>query len=316
MKNSFIAFILLMFSQVTSQAQTTTCENIVGGLNVESKPNTIDERPLEISEIHYQVFGDRSKVPLILIHGLDSAWQTFSNVTELLTKDFYVIVYDQRGHGLSAEGGMNYKSSLMAQDLLVLINHLGIKRANILGHSMGARTAVQFAATYPERVLSLIVEDMEMHDRSTGSQEKLEKIERVARELREIPRIYPNRAALIEALKPIYGDEAESLSFRRAKQNPDGTFELLFRPDVGLLYGYQGNTENLLTAYERVSAPLLVMRADSKQGTAVSETGLERMKAAQPNGSYVYFENIGHVIHRGDQERFLKVLLGFLNEKG
>lgn len=284
-------------------------------LNLFASGRPLEERPLGINEINYKTFGDRSKPALFLIPGLDEAWQSFANVAEELSKHFFVVTYDQRGHGQSAEAGTDYSSSLLAQDLLALMGALNIERAHVLGHSLGARTAVKFAATYPDRVISLIIEDMEMGSRVDSSPDLEEKIQQLAKQRREIPRTFPNRNALVEALRPFYGDQAESLANEKSSENPDGTIELLFNPAVSILYSYQGNLESLLTAYRAVSAPALVLQANQMNGSALGDIGLAIMKAAQPNASYVYFENADHTIHRSDSERFIDVLLKFLTQQ-
>lgn len=295
----------MLISLFGCEAKAMSCDDLLSDVS-------IDSRPLKISEINYQVFGNQENPPLILIHGLDSAWQTFSNVTDELSNNYYVIVYDQRGHGLSHDGGLDFSSALLAEDLLVLMDHLNINTANILGHSMGARTAVRFAALYPDRVTSLVVEDMELHQRVAIVPEKRSQIEARAEQLRQMPKTFKSREDLVTALKPVYGNEAESLSYRRAKQNSDGTFELLFRPSVTLLYGYQGNTEDLIPAFISINAPVLVMQASPTRGTALTAQGIEYMRAVKPNAIYTYFENAGHTIHRTDQDGFLNILDAFL----
>lgn len=275
----------------------------------------IDDRPLKIEEIHYKVFGQKSKPALVLIHGLDSSEFTFQNVVATLAQDFYIITYDQRGHGKTAEGGFKFNTSTMARDLEVLLNHLEISKANILGHSMGARTAVRFANLFPERVSSVIVEDMEMHARVARTAERTARVELRASALRDFAKVYSDRESLVAALTPIYGAEATSMSYRRAKKYDDGTFKLLFRPAVSYLYGYQANSENLVHPFKQIKAPILVMQANPEKGTALGDEGLQVMKKANPKAKYVYFENAGHTIHRTDTESFLKVLTQFLKKQ-
>ena len=283
-------------------------------LSMDQKKNelAVDERPLTPSEINYKVFGDRNHPPLILIHGLDSAWQTFYNVIEPLAKDFYLVVYDQRGHGGSAIGGDNFSSALLAEDLKILTDYLQIEKSFVLGHSFGARTAVQFSVLYPERVKGLVIEDMEMHARSEPSPELSEKIKTLVQNARLIPEYYQTREELVAALRPMFGDQAESLSFRRAEQTSDGGFKLLFHPHVTYLYGSQSNFENLLHLYGQIAAPILVMQANPKNGGALSPRGLALMKQEQASATYVFFENAGHTIHRADESKFLQVLRNFI----
>ena len=108
--------------------------------------------------IHYQQLGQGPD--LILIHGLfgNLAFWYFSILPELL-QHFRVCMYDMRGHGHSDRPKCGYRSAEMAEDLRGLMDHLGIERAHIAGHSFGGAVALHFAAHYPQRLLSLTLAD-------------------------------------------------------------------------------------------------------------------------------------------------------------
>lgn len=96
--------------------------------------------------------------PVVLIHGwLSSAginW-TLPGTTDLLAKDFQVIGIDVRGHGLSDKPTKEsaYGPELV-EDVVRLLDHLKIKKAHIVGYSMGGIIAGNFLAKHPDRVLS------------------------------------------------------------------------------------------------------------------------------------------------------------------
>lgn len=261
-------------------------------------------------EINYIVMGEEHLETLVLIPGLDAAIPTFFSVTKQLAEKYKVIVLDQRGHGQSKEVGENYSTEVLARDLKSLLDHLGVSKAHILGHSMGARTATRFSILFPERVKSLILEDMELIRRSEASIEKYrDEIEK----LKLIPRKFNSREDLIQALSPFFGEESRSLSFRRGRENPDGTMDLLFWPHVSLLYGIQANSEDLLTPVLQVRVPILVMVSNPKKGTAISAKGLKAFEEQLPQAKIEKFENAGHVIHRDDASGFFKSLTEFIS---
>ncbi len=75
------------------------------------------------------------------------------------SSDYYVVTVDQRNHGQSPhDPEMSY--DLMADDLLELMNDLGIEQANLIGHSMGGKTVMKFALEHPEKVIKLLVADI------------------------------------------------------------------------------------------------------------------------------------------------------------
>ena len=268
--------------------------------------------PLLGSEIHYQIYGESRPETLVLIHGLDSAGATFTPVIEALAQKYRVLVYDQRGHGQTPGRGLRYDSSLMAADLEALLNHLGLKKVHLLGHSMGARTAARFLEQHPERVESLIIEDMELLQRSRGD---LAKATEQAHTLKDFPKQYSSREALVQALEPYYGEESASLSYRRARQNPDGSMTLLFNPDVSVLYGSQGNRDDFSMAWEHLrTKPVLVLRADPKFGSALSEQGVLQFQLALPAVKIDTIPGAKHNMHGTQTGEFLKRVTGFLDK--
>lgn len=71
---------------------------------------------------------------------------------------YRTITYDARGHGASdAPSAANAYGLHMVSDLARLLDDLGLEEAHIVGYSMGAETALRFAALYPDRVTSLVV---------------------------------------------------------------------------------------------------------------------------------------------------------------
>jgi 3-oxoadipate enol-lactonase len=74
-----------------------------------------------------------------------------------LSKRFRVITYDQRGIGQSEGPKTKYTVPLLAADLMALLDVIGIRRAHVLGHSIGGRVALQTALTWPDRVRSLML---------------------------------------------------------------------------------------------------------------------------------------------------------------
>jgi pimeloyl-ACP methyl ester carboxylesterase len=76
-----------------------------------------------------------------------------------------VLAYDQRGHGRSFHADLAaepdaYSPERMADDLRLILDDLGWSRIRLVGHSMGGRVALTFAALYPERVESLVIVDI------------------------------------------------------------------------------------------------------------------------------------------------------------
>lgn len=109
--------------------------------------------------IHYAIQG--AGEPVILIHGLHSSsrinWE-LSGTARLLAEHFQVITMDCRGHGQSGkpEGENDYGIN-MVEDVVRLIDYLGVQRARVAGYSMGAMIAMKLAVTHPDRISEVIL---------------------------------------------------------------------------------------------------------------------------------------------------------------
>ena len=101
--------------------------------------------------------------PIVLVHGFASTkevnWVFPGWVTTLTRAGRRVIALDNRGHGESTKLYVPaaYHSSLMAEDVRALLDHLGLGRADVMGYSMGARITAFLALAHPERVRSAVL---------------------------------------------------------------------------------------------------------------------------------------------------------------
>jgi pimeloyl-ACP methyl ester carboxylesterase len=108
--------------------------------------------------IHYQRAGEGPDI--VMIHGLAANlafW--YFRIFPALIKDFRVTIYDLRGHGKSDMPPSGYTSAQMAFDLHALMDHLGVTKTHLVGHSFGGEVALHYAALHPERAMSLTLAD-------------------------------------------------------------------------------------------------------------------------------------------------------------
>lgn len=107
-------------------------------------------------KFHVQTFG--SGVPVIMIMGLGAPGDKWKHNYELLSRWFWCIVPDNRGAGLSDKPEVeSYTTERMADDIISIMDALDIKKAHVIGVSMGGAIAQQVALKAPKRVISLIL---------------------------------------------------------------------------------------------------------------------------------------------------------------
>ena len=101
--------------------------------------------------------------PVVLVHGFGSNkemnWVGPSWTSALKRAGYRAIAFDDRGHGRSSKfyDPADYDLAKMAGDLVALMGHLGIPRADLIGYSMGARVVGYTAVVHPERVRSAVL---------------------------------------------------------------------------------------------------------------------------------------------------------------
>ena len=96
---------------------------------------------------------------LLLIPGITSPAVTWGFVAERLTEAFDVHVLDVRGRGLSEAGALDYSLDAMAEDAIAVAEAAGLGKPVVLGHSMGARTAIRAARKAPGAFSGLVLVD-------------------------------------------------------------------------------------------------------------------------------------------------------------
>jgi 3-oxoadipate enol-lactonase len=106
-------------------------------------------------EMYYEVHG--SGEPVVLIHGLSMDSSTWFNQVPVLSQEYQVIVFDNRGVGQTDAPHAAYSTEMMADDAAALLKFLNLDSAHILGFSMGGMIAQTLALKYPELVKSLLL---------------------------------------------------------------------------------------------------------------------------------------------------------------
>jgi pimeloyl-ACP methyl ester carboxylesterase len=109
--------------------------------------------------------GPPDAAPIVLLHGLSSNRRWWNPVAARLAHQHRVVRYDHRGHGRSDDGPIRgYTVEQLAADTIEVLNHLGLERVLLAGHSAGADIAVTVAAAHPDRVTALALVDGGVYD--------------------------------------------------------------------------------------------------------------------------------------------------------
>ncbi|NDD58518.1 MAG: alpha/beta hydrolase [Chlamydiae bacterium] len=105
--------------------------------------------------MYYEIHGEGA--PVVLIQGFTRNTLNWKLVLENLQKSFQVLVFDNRGSGRTDHPSQPYSIEMMSTDLSILMEHLHIPQACIVGHSMGGAIVQQFCADNPEKVKKAVI---------------------------------------------------------------------------------------------------------------------------------------------------------------
>src|SRR5205823_1183854 len=113
-------------------------------------PRTSGYADVDGVHMYYEIYGEGS--PLVLLHGgMLTIELNFATLIPTLAGSHTVIGVELQGHGRTADIDREITPAALARDVVGLLDHLGIDRAHVLGHSMGAGTALELAVSHPQR---------------------------------------------------------------------------------------------------------------------------------------------------------------------
>jgi len=105
--------------------------------------------------LYYEIYG--SGTPLVLLHGgMLTIELSFGSLIPTLAHTHQVIGVELQGHGRTADIDRDITPAALAGDIVALLDHLGVERAHVFGHSMGGAVGLELAISHPTRVRSLV----------------------------------------------------------------------------------------------------------------------------------------------------------------
>ncbi|MFE4478593.1 MULTISPECIES: alpha/beta fold hydrolase [Streptomycetaceae] len=245
----------------------------------------------------YLDFGGPGPAVLAL-HGHFGRGRIFAPLAAALAGRYRVLALDQRGHGLSDNGG-EFTPDAYAADAAAFLEALGPVPAAVLGHSMGGAVAFHLARRRPDLVAALVVADMTTLNREPETRPVLD--------VSGWPRRAPTRRALARALAE-RGVPA-GYFMDSAAEFPDG-WGFLF--DTADMTASQAALTGDFTAVWNASAqPALLLRA--ADSFLLTPATARRMARERPNTRLVEVPDSGHWLYADAPDAFAHQVRAFLD---
>lgn len=250
--------------------------------------------------LHTQISGKGK--PIIILHGFLGMGDNWKSISKKLSESFEVHLPDIRNHGKS-DHHSSFNYDVMVDDMVEYFNTHQIKDAILIGHSMGGKIAMQFAAQNPKMVSQLIVVDIS-------------------------PKIYhPHHDHILKSLKLL---KSQKLTSR--KEADDVLKENIKEPGIRLflMKNLKREENNTLTVKSNVDAfiqnrkeigkalpkscfysgPTLFIKGE--KSFYIREKDKDLISRHFPNSQIVSVENAGHWVHAENPDMFLKTTLDFI----
>lgn len=253
------------------------------------------------AELWYYDSGDDLKI-VVLLHGLAGYALEWGPILQTLQDDYTVISVEQRGHGSSTRRPTDVSRQAYVDDVIAVLDELGVDEVTLIGHSMGGHTAMVLAAQHPDRVSRLV-----MMEAGLGGGGEIEH-SGVVSWLRGWPTPFEDRDAFLSFFG---GDRMVAEAWADGLDERSG----------GLWSQWDADTLGRALApvlerewqqeWELVQAPTLLIRGEFG---SIPERQVETMCALRPSTRVVRVARAGHDVHLEAPEACLRVLADFMRD--
>ncbi len=252
--------------------------------------------------LHSLILGEGK--PFLILHGFFGMGDNWRSLANNFAKHYQVHIIDQRNHGRSFHSD-DFSYELMVADLFHYISHYNLENTLILGHSMGGKTAMQFAVEFPEKVDKIIVADIAPRFYVPHHQLIFEALNNInlnlvssRQEIEEILKNYIDDSGVRQfLLKNVYRKSKTEFAYRF---NLDSLIENVEEVGVGLPNFTEFDGETLFLKGENSN---YILKEDESL-----------IKSHFPNNRIVEISNAGHWLHAENPLDFYNEIMWFLKK--
>ncbi|KAF0836513.1 alpha/beta fold hydrolase [Nocardia caishijiensis] len=231
--------------------------------------------------------------PILLLHGLMGSARTWSDQVPWLREFGQVYTFDAAGHGRVPPAELTTEAFVadLAEHTAAITEPM-----IVIGHSMGALHGWVFAATHPERVRGIVVEDIapDFTGRTAAHWAEL---------IHSWPQPFPDEQAVLDYFGPVAGRY-----FLRAFDNDDG-YRLHGEVDTFRAISEEWGTRDFWDEWKSLSVPALLIEGEH---TITPPGQMRTMAEVHPDAEYVRVLGAGHLIHDERPEEYRAHVEGFL----
>ena len=258
--------------------------------------------------LHYLDYGNAALPPMLLLHGMRDAAQSWDIFARAMSVEYRVLSLDSRGHGDSDRAGPNgYRFDYYITDVEALADHLDLTDMIIVGHSAGGRYAWNYAVRHPDRVRALVIVDIDPdpYNPQTASDLRASIAE---------PESWPTEDAFFTYFQTRRVHTPEDALRKQipaiSSRTPDGGYA--WKADIRIVTEYE--RPDLWESWGRISCPVLLVRG--RQSTLLTHETAVKMREALPASRMrlAELEGGGHWFYQDFPEAFEITVRWFLDD--
>ena len=245
-------------------------------------------------ELYYEIHGDGPG--LVLAHGAGGNHLSWWQQVPVLSRHFRCVTFDHRGFGSSRDLPGGPGGDAFIEDLLQLLDHVGIERAALVAQSMGGWTSLGFASKYPDRVTALA-----LCDTTAGIDDP-----EVAREMKALQQDMPRQLSMV--LQRAYSSEFP-------QRDPARCF--LYQQISGLNVQVPPDLLMKLTAMRHRVEPLIECRLPTlllvgEEDVLTPARTMELIARRIPHSRFEKVRGAGHSVYFERPDEFNRIVHEFL----
>lgn len=257
-----------------------------------------------------------SGFPFVIIHGLYGSSDNWMTIGKKLAKQFHVYMIDQRNHGQSPHSN-EHSYELMKKDLSEFFEQQNIDKAIVMGHSMGGKTAMCFAADYPEKIKKLIIADIAPKDYRTIRKDNQyflhNKILKAMLNL-NFSEITSRMEIGNQLLEKIKNPQIVQFLLKNIQRNKEGLFK--WKPNINVLHENLDEIISGINGQWAISKmpfsdyPALFIKGENSN--YITEGDKETIKKLYTDSVIKTIPNAGHWLHAEQPHLFLETIEEFV----
>jgi pimeloyl-ACP methyl ester carboxylesterase len=252
--------------------------------------------------LYHRTIGEGK--PLIILHGLFGSSENWMTLGNVFSKSYKVIMVDLRNHGQSPHSDQwDYAS--MAEDVYILCEQLGLKKINLLGHSMGGKVGMTLPDKYPELIDKLVVADIAPKHYPIRHRQIIDGLLAI-----DIKNISNRKEADTQLSSYISELGIRMFLLKNLDKNHEGGFN--WKLNLNAISNHLDNVGLATLPKNKIDIPSLFVRGINSD--YVSDDDIMEIRKHYSRSTVETIGNAGHWIHAEQPEAFAKTVLDFLQD--